>query len=176
MRAVFIAIFLSLPFLLSSQERPDFDKIVQSAVDSFQQAWEAKVDYLTEYEKELSLEFALDTFRIEKLLWEKIDYDPSTGGMVRTLHEAEEQYDKLLNKYYQRLLKKLKEEDQEVLRETQRNWIQFRDSERKLNYLLAKMDYSGGGSIQSIFVADEYLSYTKKRVEEIYGYLLRFFE
>jgi hypothetical protein len=42
------------------------------------------------------------------------------------------------------------------LKQSQRNWIKYRESERRLNAEIVKDEYSGGGTIQQIFIADGY--------------------
>lgn len=135
-----------------------------------------KEDYMSDFEKQISIDFQTDTFQIEKLLARRTDIDYSTYGMLEAAYNAEAEYDKLLNKYYQLLLRKLNTTDKDLLKQSQRNWIQYRDSERKLNIALAKEEYSGGGTIQNIIIAGEYTEITKKRVLEIFHYLTRFYE
>ena len=133
-----------------------------------------KKDYLNDFDKQVSIDFQIDTFLIERLLSKRISIDYSTAGMTKAAYDAEIEYDKLLNKYYQILLKKLNDSDKDILKLSQRNWIQYRDSERKLNSEIAKDEYSGGGTMQRIIVASGYTEITKKRVIELYNYLSRF--
>lgn len=127
----------------------------------------------SEYLDELSTLFKLDTFRIEERQKLKLEIDYSTAGMVSSAFDAMDEYDVLLNKYYSLLLKKLNEEGKTALRESQRNWIQFRDSELELNQLLTDEYYSGGGTIQRVIYASRALETTKHRVIELYFYLNR---
>lgn len=133
-------------------------------------------DYLSDFEKQISIDFQIDTFQIEKLLSKRTSIDYSTYGMTEAAYQTEAEYDRLLNKYYLLLLKKLDASDKEILKQSQRNWIQYRDSERKFNNILAKDQYSGGGTIQNVIVASEYVEITRKRVIEIFHYLTRFYE
>ena len=149
-------------------------EILQNALTLKQEL--LKKDYLSEFEKQIIIDFKIDTYLIEELLSKRISVDYSTAGMTNATYDAEVEYDKLLNKYFQLLLKKLKDSDKEILKQTQRNWIQYRDSERKLNIIISKDEYSGGGTIQSNIVAGGYLEITKKRVIELYDYLTRFNE
>lgn len=135
-----------------------------------------KNDYLNDFDKQVSIDFQIDTFLIEKLHAKRISIDYSTAGITEATYDTEIEYDKLLNKYYQLLLKKLNDSDKEILKLSQRNWIQYRNSERKLNSEIAKDEYSGGGTMQRIFVASGYAEITKKRVIELYNYLTRFNE
>ena len=114
-----------------------------------------------------------DTFLINGILTRQLEVDGSTFGMVRALSDYEASYDKLLNKYYLFLLGRMEKIDRETLKESQRNWIKFRDSERKFSGLLTEDKYSGGGTIQQIFYADWYADFTKRRVEELIDYLGR---
>lgn len=114
-----------------------------------------------------------DTFLINGILTRQLDIDGSTFGMVRALSDYETGYDQLLNKYYLFLLSKMEKDDRETLKESQRNWIKFRDSERKFSGLLTEDKYSGGGTIQQLFYADWYADFTKRRVEELIDYLGR---
>ena len=74
------------------------------------------------------------------------------------------------------MLAKLSGEDKAILRQTQKNWLQFRDSEHELNSLPTKDEYSGGGTIQRTIGSDCDLELTKSRVIGLVDYLLRFAE
>jgi uncharacterized protein YecT (DUF1311 family) len=125
------------------------------------------------YIDEQFIEFKADTFAIEKRKEMRMEINWSTAGMNGATYEAEREYDNLLNKYYQKLMAKLKPEDKEILRQSQRNWIAFRDSEREVNYMLTDWPYSGGGTIQTTISANYYLEITRRRVIELYRYLGR---
>lgn len=117
-----------------------------------------------------------DTFLLNGLLGFQLDADQTTYGMARALTDYEAGYDALLNKYYKLLLKKLGDDDKEILRRSQHNWIALRDSERELSAVLTADNYSGGGTIQRLFYADWYADFTKHRVEELIDYLTRLIE
>lgn len=134
-----------------------------------------KEEYMTDSYKSMFIDFQIDTFKIETLFERRLELDYTTYGMTTASFDLERDYDMLLNKYYKLLLGKLNKTDQELLKKSQRNWIQYRDSERQLNFEISKEEYSGGGTIQQIIVAEYYLSITKKRVIELSDYLLRFF-
>jgi len=114
-----------------------------------------------------------DTFLINGILTRQLDIDGTTFGMVRALNDYEAEYDRLLNKYYLFLLSRMDQSDRETFKESQRNWLKFRDSERKFSGLLTEEKYSGGGTIQQIFYADWYADFTRRRVEELIDYLGR---
>lgn len=133
-------------------------------------------EYDSDFAKQVDIQYQLDAFRIDQLLARRIDIDYSTSGMVTATYEAESEFDDLLNKYYKKLLAKLSGEDKAVLIRSQKNWLQFRDSERELNTLLTKDEYSGGGTIQRTIGSDCDLELTKARVKGLVDYLLRFAE
>ena len=81
-------------------------------------------------------------------------------------------YDKLLNKYYKKLLAILKTDDKEILITAQRSWLLFRDNESKLIAVLKKTEYSGGGTIQRILPNGEYLDFLKERVIVLFNYYI----
>lgn len=132
-----------------------------------------KEDYISELNESISIDFQVDTFKIESLFSRRLDMDYSTIGMVEAIIDLEKEYDLLLNKYYKILVAKLNETDKGILKNSQRNWIQFRDIERQLNSEISKEEYSGGGTIQQIIVSDKYLNITKNRVLELNDYLFR---
>ncbi|MBV4357181.1 lysozyme inhibitor LprI family protein [Pinibacter aurantiacus] len=116
------------------------------------------------------IEFSLDTFRIEQLVSKRMDVDYSTAGMNMAVEEQTASYDKLMNKYYNKLLKTLKPEDQKVLVSAQRAWLAYRDAELKLIGTMTKEEYSGGGSIQSSIAIGSYSELVVKRAIEIFNY------
>ena len=119
------------------------------------------------YLSKIDLEFKSDIYRIEKLANKKIEVNSTTMGMTKAIFELEKGYDQLLNKYYQVLIRKLKSEDIEKLKISQRNWMAFRDSERVLVGIVSKDEYSGGGTIQGNIRASRICEMTKVRVYNI---------
>jgi len=116
------------------------------------------------------IEFAVDTFRIEQLASKRMDIDYSTVSMIEATTELTASYDKLLNKYYNKLLKALKPEDQKVLIVAQRAWLVYREAETKLVDTMIKDEYSGGGSIQSLLAVGSYSSLVVERTKDIFNY------
>ena len=135
-------------------------------LDEYNGTWIAK----------LEKEFYIDTFYIERLWVLEIEYNGSTLGMNQATHRAEQAYDKLLNKYYKKLYNQFQGTDKEKLKNSQRNWIKFRDSEKEINYALYDEKYTGGGTIHKIFVANKSAEITKQRVIELYFYLDRIWQ
>lgn len=116
------------------------------------------------------IEFAIDTFKIEKTATKRIEIDYSTAGMNMSISELTVGYDKLLNKYYNKLLKLLQSEDKKVLIKAQKAWLVYRDAENELMGTMTKDLYSGGGTIQSNIRAGSYYDLVSSRAIEIFNY------
>ena len=114
--------------------------------------------------------FMADTFRIEQTFRKTTAIDYSTAGMREGTNVRREGYDKLLNIYYNKLLKLLKPADKIILVNAQRLWIAYRDNEAKLIYKLSEDEYSGGGTIQQLISAGDYAGLTERRAIEIFQY------
>ena len=65
---------------------------------------------------------------LEKCM-EKENY--TTAGMLNCSSQALDKWDKELNRVYKELIKKLSPEEKELLKQSQRQWIKFRDAEFK---------------------------------------------
>lgn len=122
----------------------------------------------------IELEFSSDTTKVEKEIAEMLDKDYSTLGMIEVALEYERKYDILLNKYYKLLSSKLTVEGRRALQVSQRNWIKFRDSEKALISEINNQTYdeAGGGTIWGVITSNSRAEITKKRVVELYNYLM----
>jgi uncharacterized protein YecT (DUF1311 family) len=114
------------------------------------------------------IEFSVDTFRIRQVVSKRMDIDYSTVGINITVDEMTYSYDKLMNKYYNKLLKILKPEDKKVLVTAQKAWLAYRDAEAEL--IGTMTEYSGGGTIQSNIATGSYSELVVKRAVEIFNY------
>lgn len=116
------------------------------------------------------IEFSIDTFKIESIAAHRTGIDYSTMGMNITTIELADSYDKLLNKYYKKLLNILKPEDKKNLIAAQKAWLSFRNAEIKLIGSMTKEEYSGGGSMQSNIANGSQASLIVKRTIDIFNY------
>jgi uncharacterized protein YecT (DUF1311 family) len=124
-------------------------------------------------DKDLSkdqIEFSVDTFKINRISELCMEVDYTTVGMNQAVMRLTADYDKLLNKYYQKLLKVLEEDDKKVLIEAERAWMKFRDAEKALIGMMTKEQYSGGGTIQSNIATGAYADLVIKRTLDIFNY------
>jgi uncharacterized protein YecT (DUF1311 family) len=115
-------------------------------------------------------EYTIDTFKVASICSMKMDINSTTIGISNALYEAAKDYDQLLNKYYNFLLKTLDPIDKKVLIASQKNWIAFRDSENKLAAVLSKEKYSGGGTIQNNIIASRYCTIVLDRLNTLFAY------
>lgn len=116
------------------------------------------------------IEFSIDTFRIIQIANKRMEIDFSYSGMNITVSELTESYDKLLNKYYKKLLNSLKVEDKQTLITAQRVWLAFLVAEEKFIQTMTNENYSGGGAIQSNIATGSYSDIVVKRTNELFNY------
>ncbi|NDW10649.1 lysozyme inhibitor LprI family protein [Dysgonomonas sp. 520] len=127
---------------------------------------------LSAEERNIAEEFEQDTARLEKKIADMLESDYSTMGMIEAANAQAEGYDALLNKYYKILMQCLTEADKKVLRESQRNWIKFRDGEYAvISGLVASRKYTGGGTMWGPVSVSMRASLIKQRLMEIYAYI-----
>ena len=87
-----------------------------------------------------------------------------------TIDQQTTSYDKLMNKYYGKLLKALKPEDKKVLIAAEQSWMAYRDAENNLINTMTKDEYSGGGTIQSNIRMGAYSDLVIQRTIAIFNY------
>lgn len=136
-------------------------KYVNQQINS--KKWDRKYDAAV-------IEFAIDTMRIEKVIdFQNDDKHYSTYDMHQMNIFMKNEYDKLLNKYYSILMKQLPEEKKILLRNAQRLWISYRDSEQKLNSSLIG---DKEGSMWGVIAGNMNYALTKDRVLHLF-YLIQ---
>lgn len=152
------------PREITPQELTTMKKEVEEEALSYQKALDSAAAFSV-----TQIEFMTDTFRINRLANRMTDIDYSTYGINQAIDQSVKAYDKLLNKYYQRVLEKLKGDDRNVLIEAQRKWLAFRDAELHLLGVLTKDEYSGGGTMQSNILGASYADRIVNRVVELFS-------
>ncbi|HWJ26163.1 MAG TPA: lysozyme inhibitor LprI family protein [Flavisolibacter sp.] len=128
---------------------------------------------LKDKENAVHIEFAVDTFRVERFMVKCTEIDYSDFGMREATNAGSALYDSLLNKYYKKLSAVLKDDDKKALVQAQRAWLAFRDNEMKLVETISKDQYSGGGTIQQLTEASEYLNLVKERTIVLFEHYVR---
>lgn len=103
---------------------------------------------------------------LQKCLDSKGNY--TTQGMIECVIKATDSWDKELNKNYKTLLGLLTEEQKEKLKESQRQWIKFRDSELEFS---SSFYNQLGGTIWIPIAARTRLDLTKQRAQELLDYI-----
>lgn len=146
-------------------------KTVQQKVDKLTAAF--KQQLVKSNEIPSSMEFRLDTFRVERWAAACLELDETDSGMREIEVERAHRYDSLLNKYYHKLGDVLKGDDKKILIQAQKNWLSYRDSEYELLQSVSKDEYSGGGTLQRLINASEYTSIVEGRTIAIFSYYQR---
>ncbi len=179
LRSLFILFLISLPA---------FSQLEDTELDSLKIIWRSELQLQADelgigvmdetygtpaFRDTIYAMFQKDTFVVEGIYAQQLYRDQTTFGMNRASMDCEKEYDALLNKYYNLYLKKLKPEDKKVLITSQKAWLKFRDSEREVNEMMIKTEYSGGGTIQQLIYASQYLYITRQRVFELVSYMSR---
>ncbi|MHC8949308.1 lysozyme inhibitor LprI family protein [Sphingobacterium hungaricum] len=158
--------FSVIQFSFAQQDSINFDEVLNAKIKRYQK------QLASEELSQKEFDFIIDTMKVETRLQVDLESDYSTSGMVNATYQAEESYDKLLNKYYKILYARLNKKDKAVLKKAQLSWLSFRDNERLLFQSLSDEAYSGGGSIQRVFSSHRYLTLTKDRVIQLAHYYL----
>lgn len=175
MKHLILIIFLTFTYnqTFAQEERPKEltpQKLQKIRADIEKQIPDLKQSLSDQDFSSRQIEFAIDTFRIERLAAERMNIDYSTSGMNFAINELTDSYDKLLNKYYNKLIKLLDPEDKKVLLNAQKAWLVFRDSERIFIRTMTKEKYSGGGTIQSNIASDRFSQLVIQRTKDIFDY------
>lgn len=111
--------------------------------------------------------YSQDHDPIDATLNKCLSENPTTYGMRDCIAGALSAYDKEMNNVYQKLLSMLNETDQEVLRESQREWIKFRDKE----YVTIESIYQNFDGTMYLPMKDlSRMDLTKHRVYELKSY------
>ena len=103
---------------------------------------------------------------LQKCLDTKENY--TTLGMTECIVKAADSWDIELNKNYKILLGLLTEEQKEKLKESQRQWIKFRDSEMEFSHSVYNQL---GGTMWIPIAARTRLDLTKQRAQELSDYI-----
>lgn len=116
------------------------------------------------------LEYSVDTFKLQQIARKRIDIDYTIWGMNKTVEEMTDGYDKLMNKYYQKLLQTLDSTDKKALIDTQREWLKFKKTEMDFVFVLLKDKYTGGGGITSNISVGYYSDIVVQRTDKLFEY------
>lgn len=171
-----LLLFIAVSFGLSSYAQsekpqpvtPESLKALKADVEK--QIPEFKQKLTNEKLTKTQIEFSVDTFVIERLAAKRMDVDYSTSGMNNAMIAQADSYDKLMNKYYNKLLEKLKKEDKKTLITAQKAWVAYRNAETQLIWAMTKKEYSGGGTIQTNIANASYSDIVVRRTLEIFKY------
>lgn len=103
--------------------------------------------------------------------WTKAELKKSGGETVavrRVYSRAYKKWDEALNKAYKGLLGRLPKEDKELLRESQRKWIAYRDAEFRF---LPRHVQRSGGTLSLVITDQRMAHFIRERVIELEAYI-----
>jgi uncharacterized protein YecT (DUF1311 family) len=164
-----IILFLSLFFQgATAQNTQNVKNIVAKDVKAYRQKLEKDENI-----SPLLKEFSIDTFQIEHTFSAKTAELVNSIDILEAFGQASSEYDALLNKYYNKLLSKLKGKDKKILITAQKAWISFRNAEQNVIGTIGAEQYSGGGTIQRDINEATSQELTKMRLFNIVNHLDR---
>jgi uncharacterized protein YecT (DUF1311 family) len=103
--------------------------------------------------------------KVEECL--SIDSNQSTFGMIDCIRTAMEEWDVELNKYYKLHMNTLDTDEQEKLRDSQRQWLVYRDKEFEF---IETMYRNMEGTMWKIVEADNRNNIVRQRALELTSY------
>lgn len=145
---------------------PSIEKKIISSINKDAKTLKLKLE--KESYNNQRVRFMIDTFKIVQFRNRKMKYLYSTLDMNVIINDEMIQYDRLMNKYYRELYNKLDSLDKEILKNSQRAWLDFRDNEIELCRLLRDEKYSGGGTVQSNIFTGLKCDLTRQRMNELF--------
>src|SRR5688572_889908 len=119
MKYVLLTIGLFIQALSHSQTKapvemtPDLQKKIMQDIDK--KVHKIKQRLAKDGDNAVHVEFAVDTFRLERFMAKWVDLDYGDFGMRDAGYATAKLYDSLLNKYYRKLLTVLKGDDKKAL-------------------------------------------------------------
>jgi uncharacterized protein YecT (DUF1311 family) len=107
---------------------------------------------------------------IDLVLRDCLDYFTASYDLVGCMDDAADAWDDALNEIYQKLIKTLLPEEQELLRISQRAWIEYRDKEMAfVNQIHAASEGISSSSLEFSKLQRK-MELTRSRVLELRGY------
>lgn len=92
----------------------------------------------------------------------------TTQDILKVYSQSYKKWDKALNNAYKILMKKLPDSDKSQLRDSQRKWLAFKESEFRF---MPQHIQRQGGSITKVISAQRKVSFIRNRVIELEAYI-----
>ena len=126
---------------------------------------------MSDFSDSIRRQFLEDTFVVENLLQKQLEKESTTLGINKANLACASEYEKLVDKYFNLLLSKMKAEDKDLVISTQKDWKSLMEKERTLAGKLMQEEYSGGGSVHSIEYTGRLMHQQKSRLLTLIDYL-----
>ena len=170
MKVIFLFIAFLACYPLHAQEDERWVQAIARAEQDTERYIRERIEAGWWYKGEDTLHVMLvrDTMRIEQAVRYFSEQVKTTADMRPMNHFLLDEYDKLLNKYYNRLRGKLSPAQREALLKAQREWLKFRDVEGDFIYKLIIDNY---GRMGPVLIGSDCVELLKNRVFQLYSYL-----
>lgn len=120
--------------------------------------------------EQLSFYFKKDTLTIEQKCAQILDNAMSDTEMTGAITDLKKGYETLMTNYYNLLLSKINTEDKDVIIQSQKDWLKYKENEvsiaNKVYY-----EYDDFGSMGRLSVTSHEQELVKARVIQLYQYL-----
>lgn len=143
---------------------------VKESVNNIQESQQSNVT-IDNTEALASKEYDPNTFVVESIYKKLIsceDQDPSTAGVGQCISDADNSYNKEIDRMYIELNNKLDEEQKKALKQSQDDWVKFRDSEFDL---ITSVYSKAEGTMWSSVRGSARMDILKNRALELSGFL-----
>jgi uncharacterized protein YecT (DUF1311 family) len=102
-------------------------------------------------------------------IWQEdeLKYAKTTEDILNVYSRAYEKWGRALNDTYQKLMQKIPAADRKLLRDSQRKWLAFKDSELKFMALHIQRQ---GGSLSRVITVQRRVALIRNRVIELEAY------
>ncbi|AEA46011.1 hypothetical protein [Fluviicola taffensis] len=176
-RIVFLLIIFQGSYSFSQISDSEMESLkVKWRIDLAKQANElvtkkTKQEQVSVFSDSVQRLFLKDTFIVENLLRKQLDKESSNLGINKANLACSSEYEKLVQKYYEILSAKMKDDDRELLVSWHQEWKKLMDTERVLIGKFMQETYTGGGSIHSIQYTNRLMMQQKNHLLTLIDYL-----
>ena len=134
----------------------------------------AKEKISSDMDKNLWVNFRVDTFTIQKTLEAHLANATARYDASFAWSDAVSAYNEMIGRYYNLLMEKMIEIDRPYLEASQKDWLEYKQSEQILNQIIGRKEYNKSGVVNNeTYTYTRMLNINKERAVELFHYLLR---
>ena len=124
-------------------------------------------------DKDLWVTFRVDTFMIQKTLDANLKEASERYDASFAWSDAVSAYNEMIGRYYNLLMEKMIEIDRPYLEASQKDWLEYKQSEQILNQIIGRKEYNKSGLVNETYEYRRMVNINKDRAVELLNYLLR---